>query len=594
MIGLDWTAPSERYKEDLIRQYAVWGVRSARRQRLLSDTVRTLSVVEDVDAPREVCRILADVDGVVYSGIWGVQPGTTDLHPLAEHRAPGSLAWSPTFDAALAAREAISRLRPCSTPLASLHLHSVPVWADARVVGAISVAVKPQEAGCIDSALLEDVAATMALRWGAAAPGRVGRSTPQPQGPRSGVLADVQAAAQAAGQAADGAFSVLAFRIVNMRSLREQHGHGLALSTLETVRDTLAGILPTTTWHCSGGDEVLGVAVPAPDADGLSETLMSVIAAPGLEVADLALGVATYPDDGRDPATLVRLAGDAIRDARVPSGSVLRVAPASAGEDGSSALLRELQGAVRRDEIKAYFQPIIDVDSGSMCGGEALARWHSRQFGHVSPAAFIPAAQRANMLGSILAEIIRQSGTVLSACGEMGHSLRLSINATPNQVETMKAREYLIALLNSIQPWQKNLAIEITEQALLSDYAEADETIAQLRALGIKIYVDDFGTGFSSLAHIHRMPVDCIKIDRTFVQDLTASDGAVKVTRNIIGLARDIGADVIAEGVERREQLDILYGLGCHKFQGFLFSPPMAAGEFIAFGGEFDLARFGL
>lgn len=593
MIGLDWTPPAETYKEDLILQYADWGVRSAHRQRLLSDTVRTLSITEDVDAPREVCRLLTDVDGVMYAGVWGVQPGSTDLHPLAEQRALSPVAHSPAFEPCLAARETLTHFRPCSRAIGSTHLLAAPIWANAQVIGAISVGVNAQTSCCVDGPLLEDIAATVALRWGAAAPGRVGYSGPHARSGPFSALAAVRAMASEP----DAAFSVLAFRIVNMRSLQEQHGHGLALATLGTLRDALTGIMPATDWHASNGDEVIGVVreTSLVEGDRLSEILMTVIAAAGLGKAELALGVASYPADGRDPATLLKLAGDAISDARVPSGSILRADPErSNGDRSSSALLRELQGAVKRREIRAHFQPIIDVESGGVIGAEALARWHSQQFGLVSPAVFIPAAQRTNMLGGIFAEIMRQTGNVLSTCEDLGQDLRLSINASPSQVETAKAREYLIGLLKCVEPWQKNLAIEITEQALINDYAEADETIAHLRGMGIKIYVDDFGTGYSSLAHIHRMPVDCIKIDRTFVQDLTTSDMAVKVTRNIIGLANDIGADVIAEGVERREQLDILYSLGCHKFQGFMFSPPIPADEFVAFGGEFDLARFGL
>lgn len=593
MIGLDWTPPAETYKEDLILQYAAWGVRSTNRQRLLSDTVRTLSITEDVDAPREVCRLLADVNGVIYAGVWGVQPGTTDLHHLAEQRAASPPACSPAFEPCLAAQETIIHRRPYSRAVGTLHLLGVPVWANAQVIGAVSVGLDAQTPNCVDSALLEDIAATVALRWGAAAPGRVGHTMPHARSGPFSAFADVQAAANEP----DAAFSALAFRIVNMRTLQEQHGHGLALATLGTLREALTSIMPTTVWHSSGGDEVVGVVAEkvARESDRLSDLLMAVIAAPGLEGADLAVGVASYPTDSRDPAALLKLAGDAISDARVPSGSVLRVDPERSREDrSSSALLRELQGAVKRREIEAHFQPIIDVESGTVVGAEALARWHSQQFGHVSPAVFIPAAQRTNMLGGIFGEIMRQAGNVLSTCAELGHDFRLSINAAPSQVETAQARECLIGLLKCIEPWQQSLAIEITEQALINDYAEADETIARLRGMGIKIYVDDFGTGYSSLAHIHRMPVDCIKIDRTFVQDLTSSPMAVKVTRNIIGLAKDIGADVIAEGVERREQLDILYGLGCHKFQGFMFSPPVVAGEFFAFGCDFNLGRYGL
>ena len=216
-----------------------------------------------------------------------------------------------------------------------------------------------------------------------------------------------------------------------------------------------------------------------------------------------------------------------------------------------------------------------------MCGFEALARWDNPVLGEVPPASFVPLAEETGFILALgqwaLVEATRQLAT-WSAMGH--HDLRMAVNLSRRQLAAPDLTDVVGAALADSGIAPDRLALEITENVLMDDAERATVALAELRAMGIAVAVDDFGTGYSSLSYLQRFPVDILKIDQAFVGPLNRSEPAsTALVSTIIGLAHTMGLDIVAEGIERPDQLERLVELGCPKGQGFLMSEPLDAGE---------------
>ncbi|MEH2085115.1 MAG: EAL domain-containing protein [Nostoc sp.] len=241
-------------------------------------------------------------------------------------------------------------------------------------------------------------------------------------------------------------------------------------------------------------------------------------------------------------------------------------------------LENELYGALERNELLVYYQPLVDLYSGQITAMEALVRWQHPTLGLVSPAKFIPIAE-ANGLILPIGEWVLRTACIQNCAWQLAGftPIRISVNLSARQFELPNLVEVVSKILDETGLQVSYLELEVTESFLMADMERSVKTLKQLRELGIWLALDDFGTGYSSLNYLKRFPVNMLKIDRSFVQDVISNSDSAAVTNAIIALAKSLRLNITAEGVETQEQLDYLKMLGCNEGQGYYFSCPVPA-----------------
>lgn len=314
-------------------------------------------------------------------------------------------------------------------------------------------------------------------------------------------------------------------------------------------------------------------------AQALQATLQAPVWLGGQEWApQLALGLAEFPTDAEHGAGLLQAALDAAANAASQGGICFHGASANAPVLRQWQLGQALQHAQARHEFSLLYQPKLSLDSGQIVGVEALMRWRNAGFGEVSPTEFIPLAERLGLIGSIGRWSLHQACQQALAWQQAGlRRLRVSINISPlhwRQADLAQEVEQVL-LQTGLDP--ACLALEITEDCLMADVARSTQTLRELKALNVEIALDDFGTGSTSLGTLQRLPIDVLNVDRSFVQDVTASPESVSVTRSIITMAHGMQMRVLALGVQTEAQLGLLAATGCDLVQGHWFSAPVAA-----------------
>ena len=237
------------------------------------------------------------------------------------------------------------------------------------------------------------------------------------------------------------------------------------------------------------------------------------------------------------------------------------------------------QALVRRD-FRLHYQPQIDMASGQVTGAEALIRWHDAELGEISPGRFIPVAEETGFIVAIgdwvLGEAVRQAALWLA----QGHAMPISVNVSAPQFQQKGFVEKVAGVLGAAGLPNRLIELELTESILIGEGDEVLLRLRQLSDLGIRLAIDDFGTGYSSLAYLKRFPIQRLKIDRSFVDQLPDDESDVAITRAVINLSLALNLRVIAEGVETEAQRRFLLEAGCHEFQGFLYAPALPAAEF--------------
>jgi EAL domain-containing protein (putative c-di-GMP-specific phosphodiesterase class I) len=244
---------------------------------------------------------------------------------------------------------------------------------------------------------------------------------------------------------------------------------------------------------------------------------------------------------------------------------------------------------LREGELVLYFQPIVELGSGEVRRAEALLRWRDPEHGLMLPAGFIPHAEESGLGHALGHWVLEAACKQACAWHEAGLPLVVSVNLSASQLRDGSMVADLKDILKQAGCEASWLQFEITETSMVRDVESASVVLAKLRALGVRIAIDDFGTGFSSLSHLRHLPVDVLKIDKAFVADIgdaattprsRDTTGGAAIASAVIGLARGLGLDVVAEGVEKRSQLNFLEKLGCNACQGYLLCPPLPAADF--------------
>ncbi len=296
---------------------------------------------------------------------------------------------------------------------------------------------------------------------------------------------------------------------------------------------------------------------------------------------NLSAGISLFPDDGADVQILLKNAGVALSRVREQGGGYqFFTADMNAKALRRLTMEGNLRRALEREEFEVYYQPKVDTTSRRIVGTEALLRWRHPESGIISPAEFIPLAEETGLIIPIGEWILRTACAQSKAWQAEGFKIHLSVNLSARQFQQENLLKTITGIVGETGFDSHCLELEVTESSIMTNAEFAVETLNELKATGIKISIDDFGTGYSSLGYLKRLPIDVLKIDKSFVQDIAANPDDMALVMAIITLAHNLRLKVVAEGVETAEQLKFLQLLQCDEWQGYLYSKPVPADDF--------------
>jgi diguanylate cyclase (GGDEF)-like protein/PAS domain S-box-containing protein len=379
--------------------------------------------------------------------------------------------------------------------------------------------------------------------------------------------------------------AVLFLDLDHFKSINDSLGHPIGDDLLKDVANRLTNCVREGDTVCRlGGDEFAIVQVggdPLASPTNLANRLIEAISAPyeiqGHQITiGVSIGIAVSPDDGSEPDQLLKNADLALYRAKEEGRGIFHFFEIGMDARAQARRLLEidLRGALLRSEFVVYYQPIQDLKAERVVGFEALVRWNHPLRGLIAPLNFIPLAEETGLIVPLGDWVLR---TACRDAAGWSQDVCVAVNLSPAQFKSRSLVPSVVSALAVSGLAACRLELEITESVLLQDSDVTLVTLHKLRALGVRISMDDFGTGYSSLSYLRSFPFDKIKIDRSFVSQLSSRDGSMAIVRAVAGLGKSLGISTTAEGVETDEQLALLRSEGCTEVQGYLFSPPRPA-----------------
>lgn len=409
--------------------------------------------------------------------------------------------------------------------------------------------------------------------------------------PNRALFSDRLAMALASAERDQARLAVMFIDLDRFKQINDTFGHAAGDELLKAFSGRIKNCLRSSDTLCRyGGDEFLVLLpnlVGPNDAETVGRKILQALEAPfPIEGRDFrvttSLGIAHYPLDDLTADGLIRKADIAMYQVKSRGKNGLRAytSEMSAGHERRKVLEDDLRKAVAESALEVYYQPQFDIASRKLSGVEALIRWDHPKHGLMTPNDFIGLAEEIGLAADISSMVLRKACAQMEAWHDMGcDDLHLSINISPIEFDQDDLVDRILDISAFVRASRMRLEIEITENLLLEDIEPVIAKIKLLRQNGIRVLVDDFGTRYSSLNYLRRFPISGLKIDKSFVRELTAENSSHSIITAIMGIANGLGLDVVAEGVETKGQLQVLQSLGCGMMQGYLFSCPVTAAE---------------
>lgn len=393
--------------------------------------------------------------------------------------------------------------------------------------------------------------------------------------------------------------SLLALLMLDLdrfKDVNDSFGHVAGDELLQQVAERLTSRLRGIDTICRfGGDEfavLLGDVAQPEDAARVANVIIAALSEPWRLSNDCdvrigaSVGISLFPEHGTTPELLLQHADAALYQAKAEGRGRFKYFSEALTNAARARMELEvrLRHAIDFGELRVYFQPKVEIGSGRIVGAEALVRWQAAEGELILPAQFIPVAEKTGLITAIGTWVLQETCRQGQRWREAGlPPLTLAVNLSPHQFMHSDISAVVSAALSETGFPADQLELELTESALMEHEAEAIEILNHLHAIGVRLAMDDFGTGYSSLAYLKLFPLDVLKIDKSFIDDIPLHRDDMEITATIIAMARTLRMKVVAEGVENKAQLAFLQTQGCDFYQGYLTSPPLPAAEFEQF-----------
>ena len=380
-------------------------------------------------------------------------------------------------------------------------------------------------------------------------------------------------------------YALLLIDLDRFKEINDSFGHPVGDRLLRMVGARLSRVLDEEArLSRMGGDEfaVLLRGADGPTATRVAREMNAVLrdtfVLDGMPMhIEASIGISLAPTHGSTPALLLQRADLAMYKAKRAGIGCAIYEPGEAGDARNRRqTLEELRTALVTGQLVVHFQPKLELATGRVVGAEALVRWQHPTRGLLYPDGFLPLAEQAGLMRDIAREVLGQSLRAVRSWREAGHDLHVAVNLSVSDLQDTALPAQVRALLDAHDVPARALVLEITENVLMADAARSQLVLTDLRALGVRLAVDDYGTGYSSLSYLHELPVDELKLDRSFVTHLSTDRRAAAIVRSTVQLAHDLGMVMLAEGVEDAQVLDSLTAWRCDLAQGYHIARPMA------------------